>query len=240
MSFLIKIPQILVPQVAKLKEGEMVDWLNKSLTDRTEEETVVNVATELNIQTKDIFKHLKVTLAQKIKENDILAEKKTLFSSHTLKFPKEAEVRSINHHEGTITLVIEKKTDVPFSFKGKFVKAEKGEATFKVSAGKALEVVCPLPNSFAGECVYLEKEEEIEPEKIQKKIVVTTLNNRISLSKIAAFDEAAIVVYKTSYYHKDAIILPVQNQALFSEIIQEKWPFCLYYENSKIIYFYRS
>jgi hypothetical protein len=88
--------------------------------------------------------------------------------------------------------------------------------------------------------VYLNKESDIVPEKVQKKVVVTTCNDRISLSKIGAFDELSIVVYKTSYYHKDALILPVQDQAEFNQLFSEKWPFCLYSENSKIIYFYKS
>lgn len=238
MSLIIKIPKISLPSGAKLKEDQEVNWENEKLQDKQKEETVINISEELGISAKDIFKYLKISLAQTIDENEIIAEKKTFFSEKLIRFPKKAEVRSINHTEGTVVFMSENRIDYPFGFKGKFLKKEKDNYLFKVKNGKEMGLICPFSKTFGGRVVYVANEKEIEPDDLQGRVVVTSIESNVLLAKIAAFDPLAIIVYKTSFSERDTLILPIEHKSDFADLLREKYDWCLYLENSKMITFY--
>ena len=114
MTFTIKIPVNILPKSIKLKEGEKIDWSKKNLKEKSEQEVIVEVADELGIEPKDIFKHIKVELSQNVAEGDLLAEKKGMLSTSRINSPTRGEIRKIDHLEGTVTLNCEEVVDVPF------------------------------------------------------------------------------------------------------------------------------
>lgn len=238
MSFSIGIDQVVLDKNLKFKEGEKIDWSKKNLKEKSETDLVIYISDELKIAPKDIFKHLKVSLGDTVKKDDILATKKGFMSTTTFKTPVEAEIRKIDHQEGTITLAVSDVIDVPFIFKAVFVKKEKTEFIFKVKSGVEIALVNSLPQSFGGTNEYINKNWEVDLEKCENKVVVTKNIGAIDMAKLSALGPAAIVSYELSYANLSTPLLLLTNKTDWANLFEKKWQYCLYLANQKTVYFY--
>ncbi len=238
MSFTIRIPEQRVNLPKKVKEGDVIDWSDEKVKERVEQEIVISLTTELSIEPRDIFKYIRVSLGDQLKQGQLLAEKKTFFTRHALIAPSSGEVRAINHTAGTLTYVIEELTDVPFIFKGKYVKTHEKELYFSVDSGVEVELNYGLDKTFGAHVSYVRTPEEITLEKVENTVVITSLSTTMNMSKIMALGPIAIISYHATYYPGDNLQLVVKNKADWSELLKKELPMCLYLEGSKKLYLY--
>lgn len=240
MPFTIKIPEQVLQLPKKIKPGEELDWGEKNIKEKTEEEIVINVAEELAIAPHDIFKYLKVSLGEKVKAGELLAQKKTLFSSNSIVAPVAAEVRALDHIQGSITLVAESVVEVPFVFTGHFVKKDGDNYVFSVAEGVEYELNFSVAQTIGGKCVYIDKQEQIGSENCEGNIVVLELDSGIAAAKVAAMNPQAIVTYKSSYYNSEVVQFYLKHKSDWRELLKKKLPLMLYLQNSKNIFFYKN
>ena len=238
MAFTFTIPESVLPKGTKFKEGEVVDWGKKSLKEQTETEAIIDLAVELAIEPKAIFKHLKVNLGEMVKKGQLLAQKKGLLGGKELKAPQNAEVRGINHEEGTLTLAISQITNVPFAIKATCVKKDKGHWYFKVSDGVEIPVQNSLDTNFGGYCSYIHSPSQISLETCETRIVITQDLDIMDQAKIAALGPIAIVSYEASYRDLSLPLLLLANKADWKNLFAKKWQLCLYLSANKFIYFF--
>jgi len=238
MSFSIVIPAEIIPKGLKLKENEVLDWTQKSLKEQTETEATINVVSELGIKPQAIFKHLKIDLGEIVKKDQVLAEGGFFGGKKKLKSPFEAEVRGINHEDGTITLAVKQTIDVPFFMKAKFVKKDKNGLFFKVNNGVEVPLQNSLDTNFGGQCSYLDSGGEVAIENCEHKVVVIKSPDSMSQAKIAALGPIATVSYESSYYDSTVPLLLLADKSGLKELFAKQWPFCLYLMGKKIAYFY--
>lgn len=239
MAFTIKIPANLLPKTIKFKEDEKVDWSKKNLKETFETELNINVIEELGIAAKDIFKHIKVSIGDKLEQGDLMAEKSSFFSKNKISAPEKAEVRSINHVEGSITLVTAKAVDIPFILDAQYLKKNKQDYLFSVNNGIEYEVNYALDNTFGGNSSYVKDEVNLNIEECADKVVVNELSSIISAAKIAALDPIALVAYQSEYHKSEVIQLIIKNKPDWTDLLKQKWPMCLYLKGSRTIYFYQ-
>jgi len=238
MSFIIKINSSLLPKSVKFKEGELVDWGKKSLKEKSELEVKVNLVDELKIAPKDIFKHLKVSLGERVEEAQVLAETKQFFKKGSLKSPASAEVRGIDHLEGTLTLAMEKVIEVPFALEATYVGKEGEEYLFKVKEGTELPISISLETSFGGFCSFLEKMTDINLESCENRVVLTKTEDVMDQAKISALSPVALVSYKADYRATDIPLVLIEKKEDWRELFTKKYQLCLYLTGQKSIYFY--
>ncbi len=238
MAFTFSIPESVLPKGTKFKEGEVVDWGKKNLKEQTETEVIIDLAMELAIEPKAIFKHLKVNLGEMVKEGQLLAQKKGVLGHKDLKAPHSAEVRGINHEDGTLTLAISQITDVPFAIKATFVKKDKDRWLFKVSDGIEVPVQNSLETNFGGYCSYIHSASQISLESCEQKAVVTQDLDIMDQAKITALSPIAIISYEASYHDLSLPLLLLANKADWKNLFSKKWQLCLYLSTNKFIYFF--
>jgi len=238
MSFTIKINSGLLPKSVKFKEGELVDWGKKSLKEKSELEVKINLVEELNIAPKDIFKHLKVSLGERVEPEQILAEKKNFLKKGSLKSPQAAEIRGIDHLEGTLTLAVEKVIEVPFALEASYAGREGEAFLFKVKEGVELPVTASLDTSFGGFCSYLEKVSDINLENCENKVVLTKTEDIMDQAKISALSPVALVSYKADYRATDIPLILIEKKEDWRELFANRYQLCLYLMGQKSIYFY--
>ena len=238
MSFNIRISEEVLDKNLKFKENEKVDWSGKNLKEKSKSELVVDIAQELKIIPKDIFKYLKVSLGEEVKQDDVLAEKKSFMASQTFKSPVKAEVRGINHEAGTITLAVEDVVDVPFSMVAKFEKKDKQDLVFKVKSGVEIVLVNSVDQSFGGKCEYIEKSEQIDLEKCENKVIVTKNIEGMDMAKLNALGPVAFVSFEMNYNAAPTPCLMLENKAEWKNLFEKKYQYCLYLSGKKTVYFY--
>lgn len=240
MSFVISIPSSIFQKDLKFKENEQVDWSKKNLKEQSEAEVVIDLASELGIEPKGIFKHLKVNIGELVKEGQVLAEKKGFLSGKKIKAPQGAEIRKINHENGTLTLAVKQTLDVPFSFKAKFLKKDHDQQlVFKVESGVEAGLQASLDTSFGGECFYLDNSKDITLENVEGKIVVFNKLDMMDQAKLAALGPLATVSYEATYHNTAVPLLLLAQKEAYGELFAKKWQFCLYLIGKKTVYFYQ-
>ena len=237
---IVRIPQHIVPLEKKLKEGTAVIWGEQPIYEKNESNVVVEVAQELKIVPHNIFKYLHVSLGEMLEKGALIAEKKTVFSRTTLVAPNRAEVRAIDHNTGTVTLVIMESSEAHFAFQGTFSKIDKQELVFSVPEGSEYEILTSIPNTFGGKTAYIGEVGEITLGNCEDKIIVTALHDTMSLSKITALGPIAVVHYNALYSSTDFLALALKHKADWQDLVKHKWPYSLYIEGSKSVYFYLS
>lgn len=240
MSFSIKIEAALLPKSLKFKENELVDWGKKSLKEKSEVELTISLAEELRIAPKDIFKHLKVQLGQRVEPKQVLAEKKSFMKKASLKSPEDAEIRGIDHLEGTLTLAVEKVVEVPFAFKAIFEKKDKDNYLFRVKDGVEIAVANPLETNFGGYTSYLDDPQDISLEHCENKVIFNKSDDIMDQAKINALDPIAVVGYKADYRGIGIPLLLVEKKEDWASVFAKKWELCLYLQNRKTVYLYNS
>jgi|GEM_PF-1393401 len=238
MSFTIKINAAFFPKGVKFKEGERVDWGKKSLKEKSEQVLKIDLAQELGILPKEIFKHLRVSLGEAVQAEQVLAEKKSFFRKRFLKSPEGAEVRGIDHLEGTLTLAVEKVVEVPFVLEANYSGKEKDDLTFKVKEGFELPLVAGLDTSFGGSCSYLEQNSEINLENCVSRVVLAQTEDTMDQAKIAALSPIAIVSHKADYQAIDLPLLLIEKKEDWRNLFANKYQLCLYLMGEKRVYFY--
>jgi hypothetical protein len=239
MALTIVIPETIFSKGIKFKENEIIDWSQKSLKEQTEAEVVVEVADTLGIEAKAIFKHLKADLGEFLKEGQVLAEKKGLFGGQKVLAPKDAEVRGINHEDGTVTLAVNETTDVPFGLKAKFVKKEKGgNLLFEAARGVEIPVQTSLDTNFGGQCSYISSSGDVTIDNCERKIIVSEGIDLMDQAKMAALGPMAVVSYEASYHDLAVPLLLLEDKSDWQSLFAKKYHFCLYLQGGKTVYFY--
>lgn len=240
MSFIISIPEQILPKAAKFKENEIVDWSKKNLSEQSEAEVVLNLVQELEIDPKAIFKHLKVNLGEQVKQGQLLAQKKAFLTGKNVFAPSDAEVRKINHEDGTLTLVTNRIVEVPFGLRAKFLKKDKDNFLFKVAQGVEVALQQSSETCFGGECSYIQTPEQISLEAVERKVVISRDLDLMEQAKLTALGPLAMVSYEASYRDLSIPLLLLANKTDWKDLFAKKYELCLYLMSYKTIYFYNS
>lgn len=236
----IRIPERIVPLEKKLKEGTNVVWGEQPIYEKNESEVNIEVAAELKIPPKAIFKYLHVSLGEVLEKGAIIAERKSMLSKVSLVAPERGEVRAIDHDAGTVTLIVRESGEAHFTFEGTFTKSDKQDLVFSVPEGTEYEVLGSLSKTFGAKTSYIHNAEEITLDRCEDKVIVTSLQDTMAVSKMAALGPVAIVTTSAVYIGSDIVLLVIKHKGDWQDLLKHKWTHALYVEASKSVYFYRT
>lgn len=205
---------------------------SKTISNVLSATTDIEVAAQLGITQKDIYKYLTVELGQTLEEGDVVARKKKLFGKKEVRSPGSGEVRKIDHQTGVISLSTLKEAHHTFSITGIWHGVQGENADIELKHAVTLPVQFALPVSFSGEVTYIPPEEEID-----NKIVVTAYDKSQDIARLCAFDPIAIVSPHVGYFSRSVYQLAADVKEL-EECMKKKHERSLYLADSKVIYFY--
>lgn len=226
--------KVLVKEKDKIKIGQPL-WEYKQA-----ENIEINVADQLKIKPNNIFDYLKKFINDEVKENDIIAEKKTFFNNKRILAPTDGFIKEINHDLGIITLskVIKKSLFLSF-FKGEIEKINEKGIKIKISNGKEY----PIKKStfdgdfFGGEVTYITNE-HFSALDVENKIVVAKKLNPLEQIKAEALGAKGLIILNEKEEESDIPIFIVKNLNDFNEIEEEKKTACIVLKNNNKIIFY--
>ncbi|PJE62376.1 hypothetical protein COU88_05330 [Candidatus Roizmanbacteria bacterium CG10_big_fil_rev_8_21_14_0_10_39_6] len=238
MSFIIRIPQTHIPERSSYTKGDTIK-IQDSYTTQSKDTVSVDIASELSIPAKDIFKYLIVTLGDVLEEGAIIALKKGLFHTTKLQSPLKAEVRSIDHMQGTITLTRSYMQKDVFLLEGVYEGKEHGEVLLKVKEGLVSEVDFAVNRTFGGPVSYAYDDPSVGLELCKDNIVVTEMDSSIEIAKIVSMDPIALVIGTVVYYSPSVPLVKLKPAAL-KEAMKKAYPKCIYFANDKVLYWYAT
>lgn len=238
MSFIIRVPQAHIPKYMSYTKGDMIK-IHDSFATQSKDSVTVEVASELSIPVKDIFKYLTVTLGDMLEEGTVIAQKKGLLHTTKLYSPLKAEVRSIDHTQGTVTLMRSYTQEDAFLLEGVFEGKDKGEVLLRVKEGMVSEVDFAVNRMFGGDVSYVHSEPSVELELCKDKIVVTETDSSIEMAKIVSMDPVALITGTVVYYSSSIPLVKLKPAAL-KEVMKKHYPKCIYFANDKVLYWYAT
>jgi hypothetical protein len=135
---------VALPESGKilLKVGQHVSMGDPFYSINPHTDVRLSLAAQLAFDPKHIFKHLKKNIGDKIYKDDVLAEKKTLFSSKQYRSEYEGFIKEVNHIEGIVVLEVamDDKEEKRAYFAGEVVELNKKELKIKINRGKAFDL----------------------------------------------------------------------------------------------------
>jgi len=87
-----------------LKLGQNVDFDTDFIETRTNKEIKIHLAKKIGIKPAQIFHYLKKFVGENIQKGEIIAVKKSVFSTDRFVCDQDGTIKEIDHNEGTITI----------------------------------------------------------------------------------------------------------------------------------------
>jgi len=226
--------------VCLVKERAKIDFQTPLLEKKTVKELEINVVQKLDVDPKNIFRHIKKLVGEKVEKDDLLAEKKGLFSTKKFFSPTGGVIREIDHNLGIIIISTtgKEKNKILSPFKGEVEKVSKDSLQIKI--GKGEEFVVKNPSSdFGGEVIYFDPSSTQSVSEVSKKIVLTDNITSYLQVKTEAMGAKGFVTLDKLPEKTDLPSASLKNPEDFKKIRKLDYPYCTIAVQSAKIYFYQ-
>jgi len=226
--------------------GQKVDFTTLLFEKKNPIDVEVDIAKDLNIAAKNIFRYLKKFVGDKIEKEEILAQNKTFFSFKRLLSPISGVIKEVDHQTGKVILEgfdNKKINNVYCFFKGEIVEIKDNEVKVKVNQGR--ELALKSSNfDFGGSCYYQKlstfAQASMSTEEIEKKVYVCNSLSSYVKAKIEALGASGIVTAKQPFDNDDNFpSAQLKNMSDIEEIFKQNYTYCTVVKKNSKIYFYR-
>lgn len=217
-----------IPEKAKInfKIGDKINFNEPLFEIENKEEIKIFITEKININPNKIFDSLKKNIGDFIKKGDIVAEKKSFFSSTNFTCDVEGYLKEINHEDGSIIISHEKssKQIINSFFSGVLEKMQDNLITIELKNGHEFSLE-NANNDFGGEIFVIKSDDDffaIHEEQVENKIVICEKANNSLVSKCKALGAKAFIFVEESIDESKIIYAKLKNKADFNKIISLK------------------
>lgn len=226
--------------VCLLKEGSEIDFQTPLFEKKVEKELEVNIATELDIDPKNVFRYLKKLVGEKVEKDNLLGEKKGLFSTKKLFSPETGIIKEIDHHRGILIIITagKDKNKILSPLKGEVEKVNKDSLQIKVDKGEEFSVKNATAD-FGGEVLYFEPSSSYNSADLSQKIIFIDKINSYLQVKTEALGIMGYVTLEKLPEETDIHSVTVKNLDDFKKIKKLSYHYCTVNAQSAKIYFYQ-
>lgn len=228
-----------IPQDAKLlvKEGQTANFSTPLWERVIEEKIEINISQKLAIKPKKIFDFLKKFIGDRIKKDEIIAEKKGLLFNKKILSPVDGEIREINHDLGTVIITsLTNKKVVNSFFRGEIIDIQNSNLKIKINDGRSFKIK-KCQTNFGGEVYYYSSQNHLTADDVEGKIIVFNELEPFAQVKIEALGGTAFfgpIPLQTSHIP----FFQLNNQKEIDLIYRLKKSTCLMLKDESKIIFY--
>lgn len=225
-----------------IKKDEEVDFKTPLFEDVSFEKTKINISEKLKIKPEKIFHYLKKFVGEKIKKNEVIAEKKGLFFDKKIISPTDGIIEEINHHDGTVIIKIKSdKKSLYFSpIKGKIVSIAKDFLEIKVKKGEFFLLKEKSKKTLGGEFFYFESSLffKTKSENVENKIIIAEKLSSFEQTKFEALGSVGFLTIESLPQKTELISLRLKNIEDLNKIKNNNFLYFLVLKNFDKIYLY--
>jgi hypothetical protein len=209
--------------------GQEVDFSTPMLRTSSSQLISLPIAEILQFHPEKIFLNLKKLVGDEIKEGDLLAEHKTMFSNKQFFSEYFGIIKEINHQTGAV--IVEIQTDKPrivnCFFKGEVSGLVDGALELKVKHYKEFDIN-PVKEYFGAEVFYLiGNNGSLTEEDIENKCIVAEEIKPYEQIKLEAFDAKGVITVPGSNIQTDLMKIELRQPADFEAVKQLQYPCCI-------------
>lgn len=203
-------------------------------------EVRLSLATKLEFEPKHIFRHLKKNVGDKVSKDELLAEKKSLFSSNQYRSEYEGLIKEIDHIEGIVLLEVEQEGEQQKRayFTGEVVGIEKKELKLKVNKGKTFEAK-DISIDFGGPVmIQPENPNNLTEEEINGKVYCNRKLLGYEQIKIEALGAVGIISLHSLSEKSGIAFAQLSEIKEWEELSSSSFLYCIADKKNSKIYFY--
>jgi len=212
-----------------LKKGQRVDFSTPFLELNKEKEKEIFLAEKLNIPAKDIFKHLKKFVGDKVKKNELLAVKTGLFSTQKYFCQEPGIITEINHEKGTVKIKTQSEEELIINcyFQGEVKEIKKELLVLAVNKSQEYSLNKCSVNT-GGKTIYLHQLSNETATELENKIVILKKINELALNKIEVLGAKGVVSPLPFVNEKSLLpFFQIKDLSTFDLIFNAQFPYCL-------------
>lgn len=167
---------ISVPGKLQLTVGQTVDFKTPLIRTVTKEFIKIQIAQELGIPNDKIFMHVSKIVGDTVDANEILATKKTTFSSRQISSPKSGTISQIDHETGSLIIEVasEHAGVANCYFKGVVKELKNSKITLEVGSSDRYSLK-DVVGDFGGEVLYIDEHHltDLNEDDLINKVIIT-------------------------------------------------------------------
>lgn len=224
-----------------VKADQKLDFDTPFLEKKINKETAINIAKELGINPKNIFRYLMKLVGESIGKGDTIALKKGIFFTKRAVSPYDGIIKEVDHNLGllVVELVDKKKKQILSPFKGEVVKASKNQ--IEINLGKDQEFSLKKSSSdFGGKVIYLDRDSsnDLSADNAEDNIIFCEKISPFTQTKAEALGTKGFVTLQELPQPTDANFALLKNIDDVKKILKNEFLYCSIIAKSDKIYFY--
>lgn len=231
-----------LPEKAKpcIKAGQSLEIGAPLYEESAQKEIKIQIAQKLHIAPHTIFKHLKKFVGDEINKNELLAEKKSLFSTSSCRSEFAGVIKEINHTEGVVLLAIRTEDEIQYlsPLQGAVEEMTKKEIKIKINKAKEYDTK-EIAGRAGGRSVYVQSEHDIISEDtVNGAIIIADKLTSYNQMKLEALGTTGFVLSRHLSETSSVSHAVVKTILDFESILKNKSPYCFIDDASGKIVFY--
>ena len=199
-----------LPQNAKInvKEGREIKEKEKVAIFYPFAKKKIPLAQKLSCHPQDITKFIQVNLGDKVQENDILAQRSSLFKKIIIKSPFRGQVYAFDQQEGQLIIKIpQKKRDLLSPVAGEVTKIKKEGITIGISQGEIIKLRHGRGNIVIGPLAFHNKKTLTLDSQSKRKILLSQQISSSLLAKAEVLEIKAIITPAAIEHYSSSLTL---------------------------------
>lgn len=210
-----------------VKVGDAIDFDMPLLEIPSKSDNSISFAQKLGVEPSKIFRYLKKFVGEDVKKGDVLAIKKGLFASITIKSDYEGKIKEIDHSQGNIVITSKGKKNTVNSYViGEVVEIKDKKISIKVKEGKEYDLK-KNERDFGGEAFYFKHPSvDLLDNEVSKKILITESISSYNQSKIEALGIAGYVTLMKLPEETELPNCQLKTIEELKEIMKHIYPYC--------------
>jgi len=226
-----------------VKQGEKINFDTPFFEKKVNKEISINIAKELEINPKNIFRYLVKLVGESVNKNDIIALKKGLFSTKKVVSPAEGIIKEINHNIGLLILEItdNKKKQILSPFIGEVVKLTKNQVEINLEKNQKFSLK-KSSSDFGGKVVYIESdsaENNLLADIVEDNIILAEKISSFIQVKSEALGAKGFITLQPLPQSTEKNFAILKNINDIKKILKNKFSSCTIISKYDIIYFYQ-
>jgi hypothetical protein len=223
-----------------LKLGQKVDFQTPFIEKKTAKDLEIDVANQLRINPKNIFRYLKKLVGDKVEKNEVLAEKKGLLTTIRSYSQQSGIIKEIDHNRGMIIIesTTSEKNKILSPFIGEVEKINKEELHIRLNKAEEFSTK-NVDADFGGKTVYFDHSKNYNSLELSEKIIITDKIDSFFQIKAEALGIKGLVTYEKLEEQTELKTAILKNIEDLKKIKKLSFPYCTVISQSAKIYFYQ-
>lgn len=223
-----------------IKVGDSIDFGMPLFEIPSKSDNLISFAQKLGVEPSKIFRYLKKFVGEDVKKGDVLAIKKGLFASITIKSDYDGQIKEIDHSQGNIVISSKgKKNTVNSYVMGEVVEIKDKKISIKVKEGKEYDLK-KTEKDFGGKVLYFKDPSmNLLDTEVSSKILITESISSYNQSKIETLGIAGYVTLMKLPEETNLPNCQLKTIEELKEIMKHIYPYCYIDSKSCKIIFYK-